>query len=325
MRGLLLRGKELAAAEDQAAQDPSTTPLQRQFLLASRKNETRRRKRSFIATIAGGTVMLVLAAMAFARASSAATQAADALSAGTEQAQQAQVVSTIAAKQVQTAQAASTQAVEEKEALEEEARRARAGELVAHSQNKMDTNIDLAYLLGIESFDSVENYLTRNNLRTLLQSHPRWLKIGREDIGTTVQSVAFSPDGRLIASGSGNGIILWDAETMLPVKETIQDQIRWVSTVAFNTDGKILASGNSDGDIILWDVETLQPIGAPLQTGEQVTSVAFSPDGKNSCFRWWHLECQPGIFTFRYRHNNFLGPGNHATHWRALAGTCKIG
>ena len=81
---LLLRGKELPAAEDQAAQDPLNNSFTAPILAGQHRNETRRRKRTLTAVIAAGTIVLVLAVIAFARANAAATCAAAALTTGTE-------------------------------------------------------------------------------------------------------------------------------------------------------------------------------------------------------------------------------------------------
>ena len=61
-----------------------------------------------------------------------------------------------------------------------------------------------------------------------------------------VRSVAFSPDGKLLASGSGdNTVKLWDAATGAEVR-TLSGHSRWVTSVAFSPDGMWLtyAAGN---------------------------------------------------------------------------------
>jgi len=98
-----------------------------------------------------------------------------------------------------------------------------------------------------------------------------------------VISVAFSPDGKRIASGSWDKTIcVWDAETGLQLGSPFTlGHTDSVWSVAFAPDGKRIASGSQDKTICLWDAETGLQLGSPLTgcTGP-VLSVAFSPDGK---------------------------------------------
>jgi WD40 repeat protein len=96
-----------------------------------------------------------------------------------------------------------------------------------------------------------------------------------------VNSVAFSPDGTRIASGSDdNTIRLWDTATGRPIGQPMTEQNDSVLSVAFSPDGTRIASGGRDERIRLWDAASGQPIGQPM-TGhrDDVFSVAFSPDG----------------------------------------------
>jgi len=132
-----------------------------------------------------------------------------------------------------------------------------------------------------------------------------------------VQAVAFSPDSKMVATGSSYidfTVRIWDAESgkELQKLEGHQDS---VCSVAFSPDGKRIVSGSSDGTARIWDVEsgkelqvlnngkTLGPNprngGATLSWGaiNWVTSVAFSPDGKrvvtgsrSDTARIWALE-----------------------------------
>ena len=64
----------------------------------------------------------------------------------------------------------------------------------------------------------------------------------------SVQSVAFSPDGTTLASGSHGDVNLWDVATGENIA-TLEGHTEWVYSVAFSTDGTTLASGSQDGTV----------------------------------------------------------------------------
>ena len=95
-----------------------------------------------------------------------------------------------------------------------------------------------------------------------------------------VKSVAFSPDGKTLASGGGDNVIhLWDVETGKS-KIALIGHTHWVFSLAFSPDGKTLASGSVDSDIRLWDPHTGQHKKTLTGHGKWVRSIAFSSDGK---------------------------------------------
>jgi WD40 repeat protein len=96
-----------------------------------------------------------------------------------------------------------------------------------------------------------------------------------------VRSVAVSPDGHRLVSGSYDHTLrLWNADTGQPIESPLTGHTDVVRSVAFSADGHRIVSGSNDRTLRVWDADTGQQIGAPL-TGHQkhVTSVAFSPDG----------------------------------------------
>ncbi|RKU22766.1 hypothetical protein C6499_19385 [Candidatus Poribacteria bacterium] len=95
-----------------------------------------------------------------------------------------------------------------------------------------------------------------------------------------VKSVAFSPDGKTLASGGGDNVIhLWDIGTGKR-KMTLVGHTHWVFSLAFSPDGRTLASGSVDSDIRLWDPHTGQHKKTLTGHTAWVRSIAFSSDGK---------------------------------------------
>ncbi|MDX2070880.1 MAG: WD40 repeat domain-containing protein [Haliscomenobacter sp.] len=102
-----------------------------------------------------------------------------------------------------------------------------------------------------------------------------------------VLSVAFSPDGKRLATGSDdNSVKIWDLQSG---KETLslEGHIKSVTCVAFSPDGKSLATGSDDYSAKIWDLQSGKETLSLEGHTSSVSSVAFSPDGKSLATGSW--------------------------------------
>ena len=138
---------------------------------------------------------------------------------------------------------------------------------------------DLALLLSLAVNRLTKMPEARGSLLEVLQSNSAPIIYLRGHKGR-VQSVAFSPDGRLLASASFDStIILWDVATQQSLGR-LGGHTTKVYSMAFSPDGQLLASGYEDGAIILWDVRLQRSLARLHEHSGEVRSVAFRPDGQ---------------------------------------------
>ncbi|MDQ4091941.1 MAG: hypothetical protein M3143_00500, partial [Actinomycetota bacterium] len=144
-----------------------------------------------------------------------------------------------------------------------------------------DRHRDLDPRGGLQLGVAAQKTVILSDLR--YQDEPR--RIGQPLTGYAepVTGVAFSPDGRILATSP---VILWDLSDRSRPRRLdlpLTGHTDVVDSVAFSPDGRTLATGSRDSSVILWDLtDRNQPrrLGQALTGPGWVTSVVFSPDGR---------------------------------------------
>lgn len=147
-------------------------------------------------------------------------------------------------------------------------------QLATQSDTISKTNPELASLLAVQAYRTSHTAEALHSLRTA-SSLPLQRRLSGHD--QAVDAVAFSPDGKTLATGSYDSTArLWDVDTG-KTRRILDQHTESVNAVAFSPDGKALATAFNDGIVLVWDVDTGKP-GPEIIT--VTDSVAFSPDGR---------------------------------------------
>jgi WD40 repeat protein len=188
------------------------------------------------------------------------------------------IATVIAVNQVNEAERQSSEA-------ERQRNEAQALSLATKADTIPPSNAALALALAVESRTHTQQYVEQATA-ALIRARVNFERAGVQAVRTPlsvevggVTSVAFSPDGDMLATAGDNGIVRrWLPETGEPVGEPIRAGSP-INSVSFSPDGTLLATAGDDGVVSLWSPADGRRVRS-LGHGGRVTTLAFSPDGK---------------------------------------------
>jgi WD40 repeat protein len=135
----------------------------------------------------------------------------------------------------------------------------------------------LAIATGSQQAPEKPGELVLWNLAANTTDTRQWTEIQGHTARVTTLAVA--ADARTIATGSTDGIRLWDTDRY-SIRTILRPDDPSVHSLAFSPDGQFLASGHYKGDVILWEAATGRKVVTLKGHKELVFTVAFSPDGR---------------------------------------------
>ncbi len=166
------------------------------------------------------------------------------------------------------------------------ARSAQAGRLAALAASLGADQVDLALLLGVESYRLEPSWDTEGGLQTALAHTPASLdQVIRFDASNLLPIVppSVSPDGRLLAEPQRDGTVrLWDLRT-----GQVHRTLHWSTSrqlAIFSADATLLAVGGNDGTIVIWDVASGERVGTPIRAGDGIAYGQFDPSDPSRLF-----------------------------------------
>ena len=159
-----------------------------------------------------------------------------------------------------------------------QAKMALSRQLAAQAQTINATRKSRQMIAVLLAIQSMKMFPSSEAAQILINNNFTAHSIARMPHGYPVNSVAFSPDGKHVVSGSiDNTARVWEASTGREVARMTHDGVVW--SVAFSPDGKYVISGSEDNTVRVWEASTGMEV-ARMTHDSWVISVALSLDGR---------------------------------------------
>lgn len=114
-----------------------------------------------------------------------------------------------------------------------------------------------------------------------------WKIESQGEIGGSITSLAFSPDGkRIVLASYDKTVYIWDVETKKEIRR-LEGHTGCVNSAAFSPDGKQIVTASTDDTARIWDAETGKEVSCLVGHSFSVYSAAFSPNGKRIVSSGW--------------------------------------
>jgi WD40 repeat protein len=301
-----------AAAEAARAEAAREAQRQRELKAAQdlahaqqRRAEERGRLLRWLGLIAGLLLIAAIAAaslgQSYRRASQESAALADAKAtvaaenaavAATAQAAEAQADAALKreAQQHAAAEEAEREAADQRDAAQAQARINLANSLAGQATIHEEKNSELALLLALEANAMRDAPQTRGALMSALEHSPGHIEYLTDNAGS-VQALAVSPDGAVLASAGGNNVHLWETETGRPIGEPLTDVGDDVRDLVFIDDRTLVILARTYDEhpsVLLAPASQATGIGKPSMiltstrfSGGIESYMAINPDGRS--------------------------------------------
>ncbi len=153
---------------------------------------------------------------------------------------------------------------------------------------------------------------------------------GKRRLGSKIWSMVFSPDGKILASGSIDKTVkIWNLENHSELA-TLKGHSGWVTTVAIAMDRKTFASGDAKNGIKVWDLDTYQERATLIGHKNTINALAFAPietpvygmclasGSADGTIRFWDTSKGKEITTFTSGHTEWVKAVSFSNNGRTL-------